>query len=77
MSDVDDVVERTVRTVRLELPGGREVRVGLWPGDPGDVVLRASWPEEPFGGRGEDSLRLPASALPQLVTALQELGGEE
>lgn len=70
------VEERTVRTVRVELAGGREVRAGLWPGvdgEPGEVVLRTSWPEEPLGGRREDSLRLPADALPDLREALRAL----
>lgn len=70
------VEERTVRTVRLELPGGREVRAGLWPGDPGEIVLRTSWPEEPLGGRQEDSIRLPADALPDLREALEALEEE-
>lgn len=70
------VEEQRVRTVRLELSGGREVRAGLWPGsdgEPGEVVLRTSWPEEPLGGRREDSLRLPADALPDLRDALEVL----
>lgn len=73
-------VERTVGTVRLKLPGGREIRVGLWPGtdgDPGEVVLGTSWPEEPLGGRREDSLQLPAGALPKLRKALAALDSEE
>lgn len=74
------VEDRRVRTVRIELAGGREVRAGLWPGengDPGEIVLRTSWPEEPVGGRREDSLRLPADALPELREALEALDGDE
>lgn len=72
-----EIVERRVRTVRLELPGGREVRAALYPGrngEDGEIILRTSWPEEPFaGGRQKDSLRLPADALPELRVALDAL----
>lgn len=71
------VAERTVRTARVELPGGRVVCAGLWPGEPGEVVFRVSAPESPPGGRSESSLRLPADALPELREALAALDPEE
>lgn len=73
------VSERRVRTARIELAGGREVRAALYPGrngEDGEILLRTSWPEEPLGGRREDSLRLPADALPELQEALDALTEE-
>lgn len=70
------VEERNVRTVRVELDGGRVIRVGVWPGhgeEPGEIVLRVSAPEVPPGGRTEDSITLPADALPGLRDALDAL----
>ena len=54
----------------------RFVRAGLWACDPGEIVLRVSAPKAPPGGRSEDSLRLPADALPDLRDALAALDGE-
>lgn len=71
-----DVTERTVRTARIEVPGGREVRVVRWTGeDGGHLDLSVSWPEAPLGGRGENSIRLPGDALPEVVQALERLKG--
>lgn len=69
-----NVSERTVRTARIELAGGREVRLVRWKGeDGGHLDVSLSWPEAPLGGRGQDSIRLPADAVPELVQALEEL----
>lgn len=69
------VRDQTVRTARIELAGGREVRLIRWveENDGGHVTISVSWPESPLGGRTEDSLRLPTEALPELVDALEEL----
>lgn len=73
-----NVEETTVRTARIELAGGREVRLVRWfGGDGGHLDVSLSWPEQPMGGRTEDSIRLPAEAVPELVRALEELEGEE
>lgn len=71
-----NVAERTVRTARVDLDGGREVRLVLWAGENGGHLdVSVSWPEAPLGRRGEDSIRLPADALPELTAALEALEG--
>lgn len=72
-----EIERRRVRTVRVELPGGRIVKAGVWPGEPGEVVIRTSAPEAPPGGRTQDVLSLPATALPALRRLLAELDPEE
>lgn len=71
-----EVERQTVRTVRVELPGGRVLRAALYPGEPGELLLRASAPVPPPGGRTRDVLSLPATALPALREALTALDGE-
>ena len=70
------VERRTVRTVRVELPRRRVLKVGVWPGEPGEVVIRVP-PEAPPGGRTEDSMSLPVDFLTALLRALAALDSEE
>lgn len=70
------IEERRVRTARIELDGGREVRLVRWSGvDGGHVTVYLSWPEALLDGQREDSIRLPADALPELTETLEALAG--
>lgn len=72
-----EVERRRIRTVRVEMDGGRVLKAGVWPGEPGEVFLRVSSPEAPPGGRATDSFTLSAGCLPALREALAALDREE
>lgn len=74
------VDRRSVRTARIELAGGQEIRLVRWSGDgdgSGHLTISVSWPEAPLGGRAEDSVRIPGGAIPELQEALAALSPEE
>lgn len=74
-----DVQTARVRTARIELAGGQEVRLGRWPGRDGrsgHVWLEVTWPETPPGGRDRQAIRLPPAAVPELREALDALTDE-
>lgn len=71
------VERRRIRTVRVEMPGGRVLRAAIYLGEPDELLLRASAPAAPPGGRTEDALSLPATALLALRRLLMELDPED
>lgn len=73
-----------VRTVRLDISSGQELRVSLWRtnnGEPGALVLTKTWPEDsPAVTRREaGQVAVPGEVLPDLVGALKGIseGGDK
>lgn len=61
---------------RIALPGGAQLRVSRWTvdGAPGGVLVARGFPDDLDALRHDGGVLLPASALPELRTALEEAG---
>lgn len=66
----------TMRTAKLDLPGGRALHLALTfdaDGEPADLVLAAGYVTDPALKVLGTGVNLPASAMPELRDALASL----
>ena len=74
------MADLTMRTAKLELPGGRALHVALTfdsTGEPADLVLAAGYASDPALKVLGSGVNLPATAIPALTDALSTLQAQE